>query len=29
MEKTPVPTANISFLTGPEDVLIEVIEKTN
>lgn len=28
MEKTNVPTANISFLTGPEAVLIEVVEKT-
>jgi catechol 2,3-dioxygenase-like lactoylglutathione lyase family enzyme len=26
MEKTSVPTANISFFTGPEEVLIEVVE---
>jgi lactoylglutathione lyase len=28
MEKTSVPTANISFFKGPEDVLVEVVEKT-
>jgi predicted enzyme related to lactoylglutathione lyase len=27
MEKTSVPTANISFFTGPENVLIEVVEE--
>jgi hypothetical protein len=27
MEKTSVPSANISFFKGPEDVLIEVVEE--
>jgi catechol 2,3-dioxygenase-like lactoylglutathione lyase family enzyme len=29
MEKTHVPTANISFFSGPENVLIEVVEKAD